>query len=50
MFTALKVSGGPFEEKIGTEFINGVPEEYAEELKKGITEGNVTYEELKSGD
>lgn len=34
VFTALKVSGGPFEEKIGTEFINGVPEEYAEELKK----------------
>lgn len=50
VFTALKLSGGPFEEKIGTEFINGVPEEYAEELKKGITEGNVTYEELKSGD
>lgn len=50
VFTALKVSRGPFEEKIGTEFINGVPEEYAEELKKGITEGNVTYEELKSGD
>ena len=50
VFTALKVSGGPFAEKIGTEFINGVPEEYAEELKKGITEGNVTYEELKSGD
>lgn len=50
VFTALKVSGGPFEGKIGTEFINGVPEEYAEELKKGITEGNVTYEELKSGD
>ena len=50
VFTALKVSGGPFEEKIGTEFINVVPEEYAEELKKGITEGNVTYEELKSGD
>lgn len=50
VFNALKVSGGPFEEKIGTEFINGVPEEYAEELKKGITEGNVTYEELKSGD
>lgn len=50
VFTALKVSGGPFEEKIGTEFVNGVPEEYAEELKKGITEGNVTYEELKSGD
>ena len=50
VFTALKVSGGPFEEKIGTEFINGVPEEYAEELKKGITEGNVPYEELKSGD
>lgn len=50
VFTALKVSGGPSEVKIGTEFINGVPEEYAEELKKGITEGNVTYEELKSGD
>ena len=50
VFTALKVSGGPFEEEIGSEFINGVPEEYAEELKKGITEGNVTYEELKSGD
>lgn len=50
VFTALKVSGGPFEEEIGTEFINGVPEEYAEELKKGIVEGNVTYEELKSGD
>lgn len=50
VFTALKVSGGPFEEEIGTEFINGVPEEYTEELKKGITEGNVTYEELKSGD
>lgn len=50
VFTALKVSGEPFEEEIGSEFINGVPEEYAEELKKGITEGNVTYEELKSGD
>ena len=50
VFTALKVSGGPFEEEIGSEFINEVPEEYAEELKKGITEGNVTYEELKSGD
>lgn len=50
VFTALKVSGGPFEEEIGSEFINGVPEEYAEELKKGIAEGNVTYEELKSGD
>lgn len=50
VFTALKVSGGLFEEEIGSEFINGVPEEYAEELKKGITEGNVTYEELKSGD
>ena len=50
VFTALKVSGGPFEEEIGSDFINGVPEEYAEELKKGITEGNVTYEELKSGD
>lgn len=50
VFTALEVSGGPFEEEIGSEFINGVPEEYAEELKKGITEGNVTYEELKSGD
>ena len=50
VFTALKVSGGPFEEKIGTEFINGVPEEEAAELKKGISEGDLTYEELKSGD
>lgn len=50
VFTALKVSGGPFEAEVGTEFINGVPENYAEELEKGICEGGVTYEELKSGD
>lgn len=44
VFTALKVSGGPFEEKIGTEFINGVPEEYAEELKLNIHDGDNTFQ------
>lgn len=32
------------------EALNGIPEEYAEELEKGVIEGKVTYEELKSGD
>lgn len=30
--------------------ISGIPEAYAEEIEKGITEGEITYEELKSGD
>lgn len=46
-FTSVNVSGEPFE---WDETINGIPEEYAEELEKGIVEGKVTYEELKSGD
>lgn len=32
------------------QMINGIPEEYAAKLEKGIVEGNTTYEELKSGD
>ncbi|MGN1142134.1 MAG: ABC transporter permease [Oliverpabstia sp.] len=48
VFTNVKVTGGPFEEEDYNE-INGVPENYADELEKGISEGEVTYEELKSG-
>lgn len=46
-FTGVRVTGEPFEEYNA---INGIPEEYAEEIEKGIIEGNITYEELKSGD
>ena len=31
-------------------YLNGVPEEYAEELERNIIKGKATYEELKSGD
>ncbi|MGF7011174.1 putative ABC transport system permease protein [Lachnospiraceae bacterium PF1-21] len=48
-FTTVLVTGEIFGEG-GMEMINGIPEEYKEELEKGITEGSVTYEELKSGD
>ena len=48
VFTNIKVTGGSFEEGDYNE-INGVPEIYADELAKGISEGQVTYEELKSG-
>lgn len=48
-FTAIKVTGGMFMEG-DSNAINGVPEEYAKELEKGIEKGKVTYEELKSGD
>lgn len=48
-FTTVRVTGGPMEEDDHNE-INGVPEQYAVELEKGIVEGKVTYEELKSGD
>lgn len=48
-FTMVKVTGGPIQEG-SYEGINGIPEEYAAELEKGITRGKVTYEELKSGD
>lgn len=49
-FSTVRVSGGPFKEEMGDESINGIPEEYAKELEKGIVEGKVSYEELKSGD
>lgn len=31
-------------------YLNGIPEEYADELENNIIKGAVTYEELKSGD
>ena len=46
-FTSVYVTGEPFEEH---QSITGIPEGYAKELQGGIIEGNVTYEELKSGD
>lgn len=46
-FTGVRVTGAPFDQY---DTINGIPEEYAEEIEKGIVEGNITYEELKSGD
>lgn len=46
-FTSVNVTGDPFE---WSEMINGIPEEYAKELERGIVRGSVTYEELKSGD
>ena len=50
VFSAIRVSGEFFGEETGMKYIRGVPEEYAKELEKGIVEGKVTYEELKSGD
>ncbi|MCI9490049.1 MAG: ABC transporter permease [Dorea sp.] len=49
-FTNIQVTGDPFDEANDVNFINGIPEEYARELEKSITRGQVTYEELKSGD
>lgn len=49
VFSNVRVNGGPFGEEDIQE-INGVPKEYKEELEDGIESGNVTYEELKSGD
>lgn len=46
-FTGVRVTGAPFDQY---DTINGIPEEYAEEIEKGIIDGDVTYEELKSGD
>lgn len=46
-FSSINVTCDAFGE---TESINGIPEEYAGELEKGIIKGKVTYEELKSGD
>ncbi len=48
-FTTVRVTGELFMEG-DSNSINGVPEEYAKELEKGIEKGKVTYEELKSGD
>lgn len=48
-FTSIRVTSDMFpEEEFNT--INGVPEEYAGEIEKGIIRGNVSYEDLKSGD
>lgn len=49
-FSSVDISGEVFSNEGFGEDICGVPEEYAEELEKGITEGKVTYEELKSGE
>lgn len=49
VFSTLRVSGEPFMEE-DSNALNGIPEEYADELEKGIKKGEVTYEELKSGD
>lgn len=46
-FTCINVTGDVFDEP---ESINGIPEDYAKELEKGIVKGKATYEELKSGD
>lgn len=46
-FTCINVTCDVFDEP---EPINGIPEDYAKELEKGIVKGKVTYEELKSGD
>lgn len=48
-FTTVTVTGDMFMEG-DSNAINGIPEEYARELEKGIEKGKVTYEELKSGD
>ncbi len=48
-FSVLRIAGGTFSEE-EYQAVNGVPKEYAKELERGITEGGVTYEELKSGD
>ena len=49
VFSNVRVSGGPFEEE-DVQHINGVPQEYAKEVEKGIKTGHITYEELTSGD
>ena len=48
-FTAVAVTGEPFDGESHM-IINGIPDEYAEEIENGIMEGNITYEELKTGD
>ena len=48
VFSEVDISGDIFEEGYG-EDICGIPEEYADEIEKGIIEGNATYEDLKNG-
>lgn len=48
-FSEIDISGDIFEDGYG-EDICGVPEEYADEIERGIMEGNAAYEDLKSGD
>lgn len=48
-FSGVRVTGD-FIDDDSWDTINGVPEEYADYLKKGIVKGKVSYEELKSGD
>lgn len=48
VFDEVKVTSDAIEGE--REGVIGVPEEFAQKLMDGITEGNVTYEELKSGD
>lgn len=48
-FTAVRVSGKEFDEG-DYNYIHGIPETFAEDIEKGLIEGKVTYEELKSGD
>lgn len=49
VFSNIWVDGGPFDEG-DVQQINGVPQNYAAELEKGIQQGHITYEELTSGD
>lgn len=47
VFSDIMVTSDIFVE---TEWINGIPENYADRLEKGLVKGKVSYEELKSGD
>lgn len=46
VFSSVTIFSDIFE----TDTISGAPEEYARIIEKGVTEGSVTYEELKTGD
>lgn len=47
-FTEVRVTGG-FLKEDEYQAINGIPEEYADYLERGIIKGKVSYEELRSG-
>lgn len=49
VFPQLRVTGGIFMEGDYNSII-GIPEEYADEIEKGLSKSKVTYEDLKSGD